>query len=78
MLAPLSMMDVEYHLWRDGIPYAKRLTDEMGYDEFNETRLMSLFTRYVSFPLHFPSFFFLVLLHIVILVDAYFLQRAQQ
>ena len=41
MLALLSMTNAEYQLWRAGIPYAKRLMDEMGYDEFSETRLMS-------------------------------------
>ena len=40
MLAPLSMKDAEYQLWRNGIPYAKRVTNELDYDKFNNTRLM--------------------------------------
>ena len=43
MLAPLSMMDAEYQLWRNGIPYAQQLFDDLGYDEFSETYLMSFF-----------------------------------
>ena len=43
MLAPLSMMDAEYQLWRNGIPYAQQLFDDLGYDEFSETCLMSFF-----------------------------------
>ena len=41
ILASLSMTEVEYQLWRNGIPYAARVTDEHDYDEFNDTRLMS-------------------------------------
>ena len=40
MLAPLSMTDTEYQLWRNDTPYVEWLVDEMGYDEFSETCLM--------------------------------------
>ena len=40
MLAPLSITDVEYQLWRNGIPYVERLMDEMDYDEFSKTHVM--------------------------------------
>lgn len=40
MLAPLSMMDAENHLQRNGIPYARRLIDDLDYDEFSETYFM--------------------------------------
>ena len=39
MLAPLSMTNAEYHLWRADIPYAEHLTDEMEYDEFSKDHL---------------------------------------
>ena len=35
MLAPCSMMDVEYASWRLSIPFTNRVTDELDYDEFN-------------------------------------------
>ncbi|KAK9998106.1 hypothetical protein SO802_017709 [Lithocarpus litseifolius] len=35
MLAPLSMTNAEYQLWRNGIPYAGRLVNDLDYDEFN-------------------------------------------
>ena len=40
MLAPLSMMDAEYRLQRSGIPYTQQVTDELDYEEFNNTHLM--------------------------------------
>lgn len=40
MLAPLSRIDFDYQLWRNGIPYVKWLMDEMNFDEFSETCLM--------------------------------------
>ena len=39
ILAPRSMTNVEYDLWGLGILYTKRVTIELDYDEFNETRL---------------------------------------
>ena len=47
MLTPLSMMDVEYDLWRQGIPFAGRVTDELDCKEFNDTRLMPSLTAVV-------------------------------
>ena len=44
MLAPLSMTDVEYQLRRSGIPYTKWVSDELDYEEFNDTCLMPSFT----------------------------------
>ncbi|XP_065634946.1 ribonuclease 3-like protein 2 [Quercus suber] len=41
-------MDAEYHLWRAGTPSGKCLTDEMGYNEFSETRLMSFLNHEVQ------------------------------
>ena len=32
MLALLSMMDTEYDLWRQGIPFARQAIDELGYE----------------------------------------------
>ena len=40
VLAPHSMTDVEYNLWRNGIPYAKRLLDGLDYEEFSIAHLM--------------------------------------
>lgn len=57
MLAPLSMSDVEYQLWRGGIAYAKRLSGDQNYDEFRESRLMPSFPIEVcasSFPSLLP------------------------
>ena len=45
----------EYQLWRNNIPYAEWLVDEMGYDEFNETRLMPSLILEVCFLLLFTS-----------------------
>ena len=55
MLALLSISDAEYHLWRRRIPYVKRLTDDMEYDEFSETHLMpSLIHEVCIFSSQFP------------------------
>ena len=40
MLAPHSMTDAEYNLWKSGIPYAGRLLEGLDYEEFNITCLM--------------------------------------
>lgn len=37
VLAPLLITDVEYQLWRNGIPYAQQLMDDLDYEEFSET-----------------------------------------
>jgi len=58
MLAPLSMTDAEYQSWRNDIPYAKRLVDDLDYDEFSETRLMPfLIAEVCTLSLYFPFFF---------------------
>ena len=41
MLASLSIIDGMYHLWRVSIPYGKLLMDDVEYDKFSETHLMS-------------------------------------
>lgn len=43
VLAPLLITDVEYQLWRNGIPYAQQLMDDLDYEEFSETWLMPSF-----------------------------------
>ena len=43
MLAPHSMTNAEYNLWRPGIPFTNRVTDELDYDEFSGTLLMPSF-----------------------------------
>ena len=48
MLAPLSMIDDEYELWRNGIPYAQWLFGNFDYDKFSEARLMAPFPIRVS------------------------------
>ena len=40
MLAPRSMMNVEYDLWGPGIPFTNQVIDELDYDEFSGTRPM--------------------------------------
>ena len=62
IFAPLFLMNAEYQLWRNGIPYAKWLLGDLDYDKFSETRLMPSFPlEYVSslFPL---SFLFILLM----------------
>ena len=58
-LAQLSMTDVEYQLWRNGIPYAKWLVGDLDYNEFNETHFMPSLSKGVcilSFSLSFLLF----------------------
>ena len=58
MLALLSMTDAEYLLWRNGISYAKHVTNELDYNEFSDTRHMpSLTTVYMFFLFLFISIF---------------------
>ncbi|KAK9998069.1 hypothetical protein SO802_017672 [Lithocarpus litseifolius] len=46
MLAPHSMTNVEYNLWGPGIPFTRRVTVDLDYDEFSGTHLMpSLITE---------------------------------
>jgi len=47
MLSPRSMTTAEYDLWRLDIPYSERVTDELDYSEFSETRLMPSLTAVV-------------------------------
>ena len=47
MLSPRSVTTVEYDLWRLDIPYSERVTDELDYGEFSETRLMPSLTTVV-------------------------------
>ena len=52
MLALLSMTETEYQLCRNGIPYAQSVTNELDYDEFNDTHLMpSLTPKACALPL---------------------------
>ncbi|KAK9996768.1 hypothetical protein SO802_021454 [Lithocarpus litseifolius] len=44
MLAPHSMTNVEHDLWRSGIPFTNRVTDELDHDEFSGTCLMPSLT----------------------------------
>ena len=44
ILAPLSMTDAKYQLWRSSILYTQRVSKERDYDEFNNTRLMPSLT----------------------------------
>ena len=55
MLAPHSMTNEEYDLWGLGIPFTNQVTDELDYDEFSRTRLMTSLTIsiYVLTPLIF-------------------------
>lgn len=63
MFTPLSMTNAEYRLWRNGIPYAQWVSDELDYDKFNNTQLMSSLTLAVhaSFLLIHYSLFFTLL-----------------
>ena len=47
MLTPHSMTNVEYNLWRSGIPYARRLLNGLDYEEFNINYLMPSLTAHV-------------------------------
>ena len=44
MLAPCSMMDAKYDLWRPGVPFTNWVMDELDYDEFSGTCLMPSLT----------------------------------
>ena len=44
MLAPHSMIDVEYNSWGSGISYAEWLLEGLDYKEFNITRLIPSLT----------------------------------
>ena len=37
ILALLSMTDAEYQLWRSSIPYTRRVSNKLDYEEFNDT-----------------------------------------
>lgn len=68
MLAPLSMTNVKYQLWRSIIPYTERLMDDLDYDEFSETCLMPfLFAKICILSLSLSFLFFCIFLHMVIL-----------
>ena len=59
MLALLFITKAEYHLWKASIPYIERLTDDMEYDEFSETRLMPFpIYEVCNFPSPFPFILF--------------------
>lgn len=47
-----SMTDAKYQLWRNGIPYAGRLMDDLNYDKFSETRLMPSLIAKKCIPAH--------------------------
>ena len=64
MLALLSMTNVKYHLWRSGIPYTQWVSNELDYEEFNNTRLMPSFTPAICvLPFHSFPFFFRIASH---------------
>ena len=64
MLAPLFMTDAKYQLWKNDIPYARRLVDDLDYDEFNETRLIPFLVAEVfTLSLYFPFFFSCISTH---------------
>ena len=64
MLTLMSMTDIEYQLWRNGIPYTQRVSDELDYEEFNDTCLMPSFTPAVSvLPSHSFPFFLCITSH---------------
>lgn len=44
ILALYSMTNAEYNLWRPGIPFTNRVTDELDYDEFSGTHLLPSLT----------------------------------
>lgn len=64
ILAPFSITDVEYQLWRNDLPYAKRVMDKLDYDEFNDTCLMpSSLLRTCSSSSHLFPFFLCIASH---------------
>ena len=63
MLAPLSMTDAEYQLWRSIIPYTEQLMDDLDYDEFSETCLMpSISAEVLILSLSLSFLFFCIFL----------------
>ena len=51
-------MDVKYQLWRSGIPYTQWVSNELDYEEFNDTHLMPSLTLAVCvLPSHSFLFF---------------------
>ena len=68
MLAFRSMTTAKYDLWRQGIPYAERVTNELDYDEFSKTRLMPSLTAVVCVLASFIFFQPFIVLHSCTLV----------
>ena len=68
MLAPLSMTNAKYQLWRSGIPYTQQVSDELDYEEFNDTHLMPSLTPTVCV---LPSYSFPFFLCIALLNDVH-------
>ena len=63
MLAPLSMTDAEYQLWRSIIPYTEQFMDDLDYDEFSETCLMpSISAEVLILSLSLSFLFFCIFL----------------
>jgi len=63
MLAPLSMTNAEYQLWRSIIPYTEQLMDDLDNDEFSETCLMpSISTEVCILSLSLSFLFFCIFL----------------
>ena len=44
MLTPRSMTNMEYGLWGPNFPFTNQVTDELDYDKFSGTHLMSSLT----------------------------------
>ena len=56
----LSMTNAKFQLWRNSIPYARQLMDDLAYDEFSETHLMpSLIQEVCILSSPFPFILFL-------------------
>ena len=71
ILAPFSMNDAEYDLWRPGIPYTGRVTDELDYYDFSDTCFMpplycygmcSFFSHLLSYIPQFLAPLFMMIL----------------
>ena len=59
ILAPYSMIDVEYNSWGSGVPYVEWLLEGLDYEKFNITHLMPSHTTQVyAQPLLFLFLFF--------------------
>ena len=66
ILTPLSMTDAKYQLWRSGILYTQQVSEEMDYDEFNNTCLTpsltpTIYSLSLSLSLSFSLFSFISL-----------------